>query len=91
MIDAKISQRSAKLHRVNQLLQKVYKKLFIEHRSIDEYYQKKIEISLKRCDTEDIRTNEKKIREKININEPRFRIEKNCRSRRIKSKNRRSF
>ena len=91
MIGVKISQRSAKLHRANQLLQKVYKKLLIEHRSVDEYYQKRVEISLKRCDTKDIRTNERKIRERINIDEPRFRIEKNCRSRCIKLRNKRSF
>ena len=91
MIDIKISQKNAKLHRVSQLLQKIYKKLFIEHRSIDEYYQKKVEISLKRCDTKNIRTNKKKIREKINIDESRFRVERICRSRRIESKNKRSF
>ena len=91
MIGVKISQKSAKLHRASQLLQKVYKKLLIEHRSVDEYYQKGVEISLKRCDTKNIRTNERKIRERININESRFKIEGNCRSRCIKSKNKRSF
>ena len=91
MIDVKINQKSAKLHRVNQLLQKIYKKLLIEYRNIDEYYQKRIEISLKRCDTKNIRTNKKKIREKINIDESRFRVEKNCRNRRIESKNKRNF
>ena len=47
MINAKINQKSAKLYKINQLLQKIYRKLLIENRSVNEYYQKKTEISSK--------------------------------------------
>ena len=41
MINAKIGQKSTKLYRTNQLLQKVHQKLFVEYRSTNEYYKKK--------------------------------------------------
>ena len=78
MIDTKISQRNAKLHRINQLLQKIYQKLLIGHRGINEYYKKEVEISLKRCNTKNIRTNKKKVREKIHIDKSQLRAEKDC-------------